>query len=385
MLKDIALLSPIFITFFWSLVFFIQFGKKDKPKFNLGVFMVLAFLLYCSHAIFFSKQYMLYSYIECIYIFSMLSLYPLYYNYLLLLTTDKLNLKKKVLRLLPAFFFGFLALLMTLILNPDERVLYVKETLINKNLKGLNFNTLMGIKGIVFFLSRMVFLIQVGFFGIKGVQLANKHNQQIEEYYSDTEGKTLNWVRLISVIIVVVAVASITFTFIGRSYFSQNEVSLLIPSVIFSIFLFIIGFKGNHQVQVNSEFEEEEVFIDLSDVKSGQNEKLKNQLVQLFEIDRIYKYPDLRITSISETLKTNRTYISKLINEEFQMNFNEFVNKYRIEDAKRLLEDTSRKLYTMEYIAEKSGFGSVNSFTRVFKTIIGLPPGKYKERMINKE
>lgn len=382
MIKEIALLSPIFITFFWGLVFFIRFRKKNKSKFNLGIFMAFAFLLYCSHAIFFNDLYQLYSFIESIYIFSMLSLYPLYYNYLLVLTTDKLVWKKKILHFLPALFFGFLALVITLILSPDERVFYVKETLLHKNLKGLNFDTLVGIKGIIFFLSRGYFIAQVGFFGIKVIQLANKYNIQIEEYYSNTEGKTLNWVRLLSILILISGAASITFAFIGRSYFSVHEISLLIPSVIFSVLLFFIGFKGNQQVQVNLE-REEDILIDFNDFKNDPNEKLKDQLLKLFEINKIYKDVDLRIVSISEILKTNRTYISKLINEEFEMNFNEFVNKYRIEEAKLLLSDKNRKIYTLEYIAEKSGFGSVGSFTRAFKFFTSQTPGKFREKLNN--
>lgn len=384
MLKEVALLTPIFVTFFWSLVFFIQLNKTDKPKFNLGIFMILAFLLYCSHAIFFSKLYDLYSYIECIYIFSMLSVYPMYFIYLSLLATEKLNLKRQLIHFIPALFFGVVALITTFLLTPEERIIYVKEILINKNLKGLNISTLTGIKGLVFFLSRGVFLIQIGFYVFKGIRIANKHNEQIANYYSDTEGKTLNWVRQISIIILVVSIASITFVFIGRSYFTQHEVSLVIPSAIFSILLFTLGFKGNQQVQVNFEFGEEELLIDLNIDKNGQNNKMKRELIQLFDIDKIYKNPDLRITSVSGLLKTNRTYISKLINEEFQMNFNEFVNKYRIEEAKKWMEDTDRDSYTLEYIAEKSGFGSVNSFTRVFKTIVGSPPGKWG-RIINRK
>jgi AraC-like DNA-binding protein len=90
----------------------------------------------------------------------------------------------------------------------------------------------------------------------------------------------------------------------------------------------------------------------------------------------------LRITSVSDSLKTNRTYISRLINDEFGVNFNEFVNKYRIEEAKKLLESNESKLFTMEHIAEKSGFGSVNSFTRVFKEFEGITPGQFKNKSI---
>ncbi len=380
MIKDVALLSPIFVTFFWSLVFFIQPGEKDKPKIILGIFMVFAFLLYCTHAVYFNKSYALYSYIESIYLFSMLVVYPLYYCYLVSLTTQRFIRKNTLLPFAPALFFGILALILTFFLNHDERVLYVKEILVDRNINKLNINTLIGVKGIVFFISRMIFLIQVAYFGIKGVQLANRHNRKIEEYYSNIEGKTLNWVRLTSMIIIVTAIASIIFTFIGRPYFSRNEVSLLVPSVIFSVFLFVIGLKGNHQIQVSTDFEPEKTETDFSEVKS---ERLKNLLIQLFDVEKIYKDPELRISVISEALNTNRTYISKLINEEFQMNFNEFVNKYRIEEAKELLKANNSNLFTLELIAERSGFGSLNSINRVFKAATGLTPGHFRNKNIN--
>ena len=63
------------------------------------------------------------------------------------------------------------------------------------------------------------------------------------------------------------------------------------------------------------------------------------------------------------------------------MNFNEFVNHYRINEAKRLIQDSENELYTLDYIAEKSGFGSINSFSRVFKAFEGVTPGKYRERL----
>ena len=267
---------------------------------------------------------------------------------------------------------------MASILTPAERIIYVKETLINKNLKELNLSTLVGLKGLVFFLSRAVLVFQVLFYLIKGVLAANEHNKRIVNYYSNTEGKTLNWVKLLNIAFLIISVSIIIFVFIGRSYFIQHEASLLIPSGIFSIFLFSIGFNANRQVQLKNEFKNEEITTDSDEIKNGQNDLLKSQLVQLFEKEKIHKNSDLRITTVSESLQTNRTYISKLINAEFQMNFNEFVNKYRIEEAKKLLWDNNHNLYTMEYIATKSGFGSVNSFTRVFKSLVGFPPGKFR-------
>ena len=381
MLKDIALLSPIFVTLFWSLIFFIQVGRTDKSKINLGILMLMAFVLYISHAIFFNNYYKIYSYIECIYIFSMLSLYPIYYLYLVSLSTNKIVFKHLI-HFFPALIFSVAIFILTMISTPEERGIYVKEILIDKNLKELNLSTLVGIKGLTFFFSRIVLIIQIVYYLTKGVFVAKKHNRQIANYYSNMEGITLNWVKSLNITFLFIALSSITFAIIGRGYFTQHEAFLLIPSVLFTTFLFIIGFNGNHQIQVSAEFRNNEQILDAAEIKNGQPDGLKNQLVQLFEADKIYKNSDLRITLVSEILKTNRTYISKLINAEFKKNFNEFVNEYRIEEAKKLLLDKSHNLYTIEYIAEKSGFGSVNSFTRVFKEIVGMPPGKYKELIV---
>ena len=381
MVKDIALLSPIFTTLFWGLIFFIQVGKTDKSKINLGILMLMAFVLYISHAIFFSNFYKIYLQIEFVYIFSMLSLYPIYYLYLISLSTNKIVFSHFA-HFIPALVFSVSIFILTTISTPEERIIYVKEILIHKNLKELNLSTLVGIKGSIFYLSRIVLIIQIIYYLTKGVFVAKKHNQQIANYYSNMEGITLNWVKSLNITFLFIALSSITFAIIGRGYFTQHEAFLLIPSVLFTTFLFIIGFNGNHQIQVTAEFRNNEQISDTAEITNGQPDILKNQLVQLFEEDKIYKNSDLRITLVSETLKTNRTYISKLINAEFKKNFNEFVNEYRIEEAKKLLLDKSQNLYTIEHIAEKSGFGSVNSFTRVFKEIVGMPPGKYKELVV---
>jgi AraC-like DNA-binding protein len=70
-----------------------------------------------------------------------------------------------------------------------------------------------------------------------------------------------------------------------------------------------------------------------------------------------------------------------LINEEFGMNFNEFVNKYRLIEAKELLCSKNHNIYTNEHIAEMSGFGSAASFSRVFKESEGITPGNYRNKM----
>ena len=380
MIKAIALLSPIYVTFFWGFVFLFQRGERKHPKTYLGLFMILAFLLYCTHAIFFSKLYNLYSYFESLYLLTMLSIYPLYYVYILLRTTQNINRSKIIKLFAPALVFSTLAITTTLFLTPEERIFYVQDVLIDKNLKEINLSSLVGVKAHIFFAARIVFLVQVVYFALNGVREVNRHNTTVANYFSNIEGKTLNWIRDLNIVILFVAAASITFVFIGRSYFTRHEVSLLIPSFIFSSVLFVIGYKGNQQTEILEKFDEEDdIELEFDEIKTDFEDKLKNQLIDLFEERKIYRLSDLRITMVSESIGTNRTYISRLINDEFQMNFNEFVNSYRIKEAKELLANEDNKAYTLDHIAEQSGFGSVASFLRVFKAIVGVTPGQYKK------
>lgn len=391
MVKEIALLSPIFVTFFWGTVFFSQIGWRDKAKQNLGVFMALAFSLYCSHAIFFSHHYHAYSLIECVYIFSMLSLYPMYFFYLKLLTVERISVRQQLPHYIPALFFSVVAFVTTLFLDASEREVYVKHILINRNLKGIEFGNLLGLKAYSFLAARSLFLVQVVFYVSLGIQLANKHNVKIQNQYSNTEGKTLNWVRIISIIILTVSIASVTFTFLGRSYFTRNEVSLVIPSGIFTVLLFVVGLKGNSQNRIQTFHEESDEDLNelhLDEYNSLQYlNTLSRGITKLMEEEKLYRNPDLKVQDLTIKLKTNRTYVSRSINAEFGMNFNEFVNSYRVNEAKKLLGENSRNSFTIEYIAELSGFGSAQSFSRVFKKAIGSTPGNYaqKQQKINPE
>jgi YesN/AraC family two-component response regulator len=113
-------------------------------------------------------------------------------------------------------------------------------------------------------------------------------------------------------------------------------------------------------------------------IKKESTEILKEKLIELFLNEEVYKNPELKITQVSEMLSTNRTYISKLINTEFSCTFSEFVNRYRVEEAKQLLGKETSKGYSLDYIAEKSGFGSMVNFMRVFREIEGITPGRYR-------
>jgi AraC-like DNA-binding protein len=74
-------------------------------------------------------------------------------------------------------------------------------------------------------------------------------------------------------------------------------------------------------------------------------------------------------------LPMNRTYLSQLINSTYGCSFYQFVNRYRIEEAKRLMQDHPEM--KAGEIASRAGFSSREAFARTFTQVTGLSPREW--------
>lgn len=107
---------------------------------------------------------------------------------------------------------------------------------------------------------------------------------------------------------------------------------------------------------------------------------LKARIMALFETDRIYLNPQLKLSDIAAMTNSNRTYVSRTFNGHHGKTFFEFVNEYRVSYAKGLLKTTGGRL---DVIAGQSGFNSRQSFHRVFSKIAGCTPEQYRQNPNN--
>jgi YesN/AraC family two-component response regulator len=90
---------------------------------------------------------------------------------------------------------------------------------------------------------------------------------------------------------------------------------------------------------------------------------------------------EINLDKMSKLLNTNKLYLSRFINYEYKKNFNWFLNKFRVEEAQKLLISPDYEIYTLDAIAEKVGFNSRSSFYSVFKKITGVTPSFYRKQM----
>jgi AraC-like DNA-binding protein len=105
----------------------------------------------------------------------------------------------------------------------------------------------------------------------------------------------------------------------------------------------------------------------------------KPKILSLLQNEKIYEDSELSLTQMAKQLKTNPSVLSKTINQGFQLNFNDFINNYRIEAVKEKLQAGEQKTQTLLGIAYDCGFNSKATFNRAFKKVTGTSPKEWLE------
>jgi AraC-like DNA-binding protein len=105
-----------------------------------------------------------------------------------------------------------------------------------------------------------------------------------------------------------------------------------------------------------------------------QLQEWKERVEQLIQQEGLYKNPELTLTGLAKKLHTNASFLSKVINNGFGVNFNDFINRYRVNEVKALLADDANANITIMSLAYDAGFNSKATFNRAFKKFTGKNP-----------
>lgn len=118
----------------------------------------------------------------------------------------------------------------------------------------------------------------------------------------------------------------------------------------------------------------EEVDKEQSDTTGEQSEKAR-KLEQWMETEKPYLDPNFKLIDLMRALPMNRTYLSEFINTTYGCTFYQFVTRYRIEEAKRIMRENSE--LKMADVAARSGFSSQSAFSRTFTRETGQTPREW--------
>lgn len=116
-----------------------------------------------------------------------------------------------------------------------------------------------------------------------------------------------------------------------------------------------------------------------SSLELSQMMRIKKKIETSFRVDRSYLQNDLSITSFAQQLHEKPHHISQTFSEKIHENFNDYVNKHRIEAAKKMLKNSKFDHFKIEGVAVECGFNNKVTFYKAFTKFAGMTPSKFRK------
>ncbi len=112
-------------------------------------------------------------------------------------------------------------------------------------------------------------------------------------------------------------------------------------------------------------------------------EHCMKKLLYVMDIEKLYKDDKLSLQALAKKISISSHILSQIINEQLNKNFSDFVNSYRIEDAKKMLQEADEDTSIL-HICYEVGFNSKSAFYRAFKRFAKMTPSQYQKRLKDK-
>ncbi len=146
-------------------------------------------------------------------------------------------------------------------------------------------------------------------------------------------------------------------------------------SISMSVFIYGIGYLGyKNNLIVESEADK----YQNSNLKQEEIECVSRKLNELMQREKLYLQRDLNLEKLALAANTSKHILSQILNEEIGTKFSDFVNTYRVNEAKELILKRNKEL-SISGIALESGFNNKTSFNTAFKKFTGHTPTQFLE------
>ncbi|PKA16035.1 AraC family transcriptional regulator [Leptospira haakeii] len=187
-------------------------------------------------------------------------------------------------------------------------------------------------------------------------------------------------IPLSSLVYTILFVVFTTIQLCWFGYFLKNQFLLAAGSSfqtlgIVLVFLFSSRYP-NFFISLKSEIQQKR--YERTQLNGLDLDQLHTRIKELVETDKIYKEESLKIQDFAEKLLVSPHQLSRILNETYGKNFNEFLNSFRVEEAKiLLLEDLERTVLSIAYDV---GFNTKSTFNAQFLKITGMTPLEWRKK-----
>ena len=244
--------------------------------------------------------------------------------------------------------------------------------------------------------SHILFHTQIVVYLIAVFMLLRKTKKLYLENYAGANINSYNWLFQFTTalaILYLIALVKNIFKFSQYEYISEWVNSGLLIFQLFITCWYLLKALNNPDLFRNIDSKLKLVADIILENKDSEplagNEKKQDEtllkLQQFMMDEKPYLNPSLTIQDVSNTIQIPTRELSILINHQLDQHFYDFVNSYRIEHAKEILQDTTKSKLTILEILYEVGFNSKSSFNTAFKKHTGYTPTDYRKTLLNKD
>lgn len=208
-----------------------------------------------------------------------------------------------------------------------------------------------------------------------------RYDVQQQNYGPTTVKARLNWLK---VTLTLLFILTFIWGFLAYKNIFVPEVftSFYLLWLGISVLIYWLGHVGIYQFGILEERKKIRAHS-VKNKKTKPSGALRNEhivaLEKLLQEDKIYLDPGLTLETVAKRLNLSTSHLSRVLNAELQTNFNEYLNSFRINEAKNYLRNPDFSKYTIVAIGLEAGFNSKSAFFNVFKKTTGQTPSEYKK------
>ena len=230
------------------------------------------------------------------------------------------------------------------------------------------------------FVATFVFIAFTAFYFFAALKLHTAHLQQLKERFSKIDQRSMDWFRVVLLIwgfTWLMFAVEFSLGALGLRWFGTGKFLPLLEAIALTVFI-----QKALSQRVLSDSEKGVPTASQTRATILSDDKLQliaSKLEHAMKEDKLFLQENLSLKKLSEAIDETENHISETLSQFLQTNFFQFVNGYRVEEAKMALRNSDKLIIN---IALDVGFNSKSTFNSAFKKMVGQNPSAYRNLIL---
>lgn len=225
----------------------------------------------------------------------------------------------------------------------------------------------------------LLFIAYTIVFLSKALNLHKSHQQQLQERFSNIEHKSLDWFKPILIVwgfVWLMYAVEFLLNALGIRWFGSGVILPMFEIMALAVFI--------QKALVQKKLSQSDKGVPQANktraalISTEKMQEIAAKLEYIMTEDKAFLADNLSLNKLSENIAETENHISETLSQYLNTNFFQYVNRFRIEEAKLALRNKDKLITTIAY---EVGFNSKTTFNTAFKRIVGDSPTAYRKSL----